>query len=201
MSLKKSFSKDLIEVGLDEAGRGCLAGPVYAAAVILDSKNEIPGLNDSKQIREKERYNLETLIKENAKFYSVAYCDNTEIDELNILKATITAMHKCLDTLNTSFDLILVDGNRFYNYEEIRHETIIKGDSIFQSIAAASILAKCARDRFMEKIHNDFDMYNWQRNKGYPTIEHREAIRKFGACSYHRKSFKLLTDSQIDIFR
>ncbi len=201
MSLKKSFSEGIIEVGLDEAGRGCLAGPVYAAAVILNTKLEIPGLDDSKKLSEKERYKLEALIKAKAGYYSVAFCDNNEIDELNILRASISAMHKSLDAIEAPFELILVDGNRFYSYKDISFETIIKGDSKYQSIAAASILAKCARDRFMEQVHNDFQMYNWKKNKGYPTIEHRDAIRKFGACSYHRKSFKLLPELQLDIFK
>ncbi|QNL22939.1 ribonuclease HII [Hyphobacterium sp. CCMP332] len=200
MSLSYSFSKNQIEVGLDEAGRGCLAGPVFAAAVILKPDIEIAGLNDSKKLSEKERYRLEEEIKDCAEYFAIEMCDNYEIDELNILKASIRAMHKCLDTLNSKVELILVDGNQFHNYCDIPFKTIIKGDSKFASIAAASILAKCARDRFMESIHNEFEVYNWKKNKGYPTIEHRKAIREFGTCSYHRKSFKLLPDSQLDIF-
>ncbi|MEQ8358781.1 MAG: ribonuclease HII [Cytophagales bacterium] len=200
MSLRYSFSKNQIEVGLDEAGRGCLAGPVYAAAVILNPDIEIEGLNDSKKLSEKERYRLEEEIKDCAEYFAIEMCDNSEIDEMNILKASIRAMHRCLDSINSKFQLILVDGNQFYNYFDIPFKTIIKGDSKFASIAAASILAKCARDRYMESIHSEFAVYNWRKNKGYPTFEHRKAIREFGSCSYHRKSFKLLPDSQLDIF-
>ncbi len=200
MSLRNSFADNQIEVGLDEAGRGCLAGPVFAAAVILKSNIEIPGLNDSKKLNEKERYRLEEEIMKRADNYAIGMCDNAEIDEINILKASIRAMHKCLDAIKSKFELILVDGNQFYNYRDIPFKTIIKGDSKFASIAAASILAKCARDRYMESIHKEFEVYNWRKNKGYPTIEHRKAIQEFGTCSYHRKSFKLLPDSQLDIF-
>lgn len=189
-----------MEAGVDEAGRGCLAGPVCAAAVILNPDREIDGLNDSKKLSETERYRLEVEIMENSLFHSVAFCSNEEIDAMNILRASITAMHRALDGLKSRPELILVDGNRFYPYQDINYELIIKGDSKFQSIAAASILAKCARDRLMEKLHSEYDVYAWDRNKGYPTIEHRDAIVKHGYCSYHRKSFKLTPDSQLKIF-
>ena len=200
MSLEPYFLKDSIEVGLDEAGRGCLAGPVYAAAVILNPKNPIEGLNDSKQLNEKRREELEKEIRNKALEYSISYCNPREIEEHNILNASIKAMHRSLDALKTNFNHILVDGNRFRPYKEIAFRTMIKGDSRFQSIAAASILAKCNRDRYMKKLSLKFPQYLWDKNKGYPTIEHRIAIAKHGATSHHRKSFKLLPENQIKLF-
>jgi ribonuclease HII len=190
----------LIEVGVDEAGRGCLAGPVCAAAVILNPSEPVNGLNDSKQLHALKREELEGEIRKKALSYAVAYCDNHEIDEFNILKASIYAMHRALDKIESNFDHILVDGNKFLDYNSIPFKTIVKGDSKYQSIAAASILAKCARDRIMVDLHEEFNYYDWKRNKGYPTINHRRAIEKYGACQYHRKSFKLLPDKQLNIF-
>tara|TARA_B100000929_G_scaffold241938_1_gene199318 strand:+ start:298 stop:894 length:597 start_codon:yes stop_codon:yes gene_type:complete len=180
--------------GTDEAGRGCLAGPVTAAAVILpkDFKNEI--LNDSKTLSLKNRELLKSQIIAEAVSYGIAHVFRKEIDEINILNATILAMHRAIEKLNIDPELIIVDGNRFKNFKEIPHECIIKGDGKYLSIAAASILAKTSRDEFMATIHNEYPFYNWKRNKGYPTKEHRTAIEKYGITKYHRKSFKLLPD-------
>lgn len=180
--------------GTDEAGRGCLAGPVTAAAVILpkDFKNTI--LNDSKTMSLKNRNTLKSYIEEEALAFGVEHIFMEEIDEINILNASILGMHKALDLLIEKPDKIIVDGNKFKNYKNIEHECIIKGDGKFLSIAAASVLAKTYRDAFMEKIHEEFPMYNWKKNKGYPTKEHRAAIEKYGVTKYHRKSFKLLPD-------
>ncbi|WP_047547960.1 ribonuclease HII [Psychroserpens sp. Hel_I_66] len=190
--LKSSFSELLLECGTDEAGRGCLAGPVTAAAVILpvEFQNEI--LNDSKLLSEKKRNFLKPIIEKEALYFSYAHILPKEIDAINILNASILAMHKSIDSLSTMPEFIIVDGNRFKPYGDILFETIIKGDSKFMSIAAASVLAKTYRDKYMERIHDEFPMYNWKKNKGYPTKEHREAIRKYGITKYHRKSFRLL---------
>jgi len=181
-----------MEAGCDEAGRGCLAGPVTAAAVILDPRRPIKGLNDSKQLSEKLREELAPEIRANALAWAVAFVDAGEIDRINILKASILAMHKALDQLTLKPEHILVDGNRFYDYPGIGHTTVIRGDGIFQSIAAASILAKTARDAYMHQIHSEFPEYLWCDNKGYPTPAHRDAIARIGSCHYHRKSFTLL---------
>ncbi len=186
------FQNDKIEAGCDEAGRGCLAGPVFAAAVILDKSLENELVTDSKKLTEKQRPEIRDLIEKNALAYSVAYVEPLKIDEINILNASIMAMHLALDGLKIRPKLIVVDGNRFKDYRNILHQCIVKGDSKYQNIAAASILAKTYRDEFMEKIGRDFPAYNWQKNKGYPTKEHRAAILKFGSCIHHRKSFKLL---------
>ena len=180
--------------GTDEAGRGCLAGPVTAAAVILPKsfKNEI--LNDSKILSLKNRNLLRNYIETNALTYGISNILMEEIDEINILNASILGMHKALDQLNTIPEMIIVDGNKFKTYKNIAHECIIKGDGKYLSIAAASVLAKTYRDAYMEKIHEEFPMYNWKKNKGYPTKEHRAAIEKYGITKYHRKSFKLLPD-------
>ena len=180
--------------GTDEAGRGCLAGPVTAAAVILPKsfKNEI--LNDSKILSLKNRNLLRKYIETNALTYGISNILMEEIDEINILNASILGMHKALDQLNTVPEMIIVDGNKFKPYKNIAHECIIKGDGKYLSIAAASVLAKTYRDAYMEKIHEEFPMYNWKKNKGYPTKEHRAAIEKYGITKYHRKSFKLLPD-------
>lgn len=191
--LKPYLLKNRIEAGCDEAGRGCLAGPVTAAAVILDPRKPIKGLNDSKQLTEKLREELAPEIRANALAWAVAFVDAAEIDRINILKASILAMHKALDQLVLKPEHILVDGNRFYAYPDIEHTTVIKGDGIFQSIAAASILAKTARDAYMQQIHSEFPDYLWSDNKGYPTIAHRNAIARIGSCHYHRKSFTLLS--------
>ena len=192
--LKLKCKVDLIECGTDEAGRGCLAGPVTAAAVILkdDFKNEI--LNDSKQLSEKNRNSLRSLIEKEALCFGVTHVMMEEIDEINILNASILGMHRSIEKLQTSPEHIAVDGNKFKPFGDIPYECVIKGDGKFLNIAAASILAKTYRDEFMAKIHEEFPMYNWKKNKGYPTREHREAIQKYGITKYHRKSFRLLPD-------
>jgi ribonuclease HII len=193
MSLLKAFlKKGRVEVGCDEAGRGCLAGPVVAAAVILPSKASHPLLNDSKQMSEKQRLEVRTWIMENALAWAVAYVGPEEIDEINILNASIAAMHRALDQLTVQPDHILVDGNRFHTYKDWEHTCVIKGDSLYRSIAAASVLAKTFRDDTMEELHQQFQYYGWKKNKGYPTKEHRAAIAAFGSCAHHRKSFALL---------
>ena len=192
--LLSNHSNFVLECGTDEAGRGCLAGPVTAAAVILpeDFKNII--LNDSKQISEKKRFNLKPIIEVQAISYAVAHVFQEDIDSINILNASILAMHKSIDQLKQKPEFIIVDGNRFKTYKNIPHETIIKGDSKYLSIAAASILAKTYRDLYMNRIHEEFPVYNWKKNKGYPTKEHRDAIRTYGITKYHRKSFRLLPE-------
>lgn len=192
--LKSFFQDELTEAGCDEAGRGCFAGPVFAAAVILPKNFFHPLLNDSKQLSEKHRNELRTVIEENAISYHVARIDHDEIDQINILKASFKAMHLCIDALNPLPELLLIDGNRFIKYKNIPHRCIIKGDASFASIAAASILAKTHRDEWMCRLHEEFPEYNWQRNKGYGTAEHRRAIEKFGLCKYHRKSFRLVCE-------
>jgi ribonuclease HII len=191
--LKLKYSQFNLECGTDEAGRGCLAGPVTAAAVILPNnfKNEI--LNDSKQLSEKKRELLKPLIESESISYGVAHVFPEEIDKINILNASILAMHKSILQLN-EVEFISVDGNKFKNINGIPFQTIIKGDGKYLNIAAASILAKTFRDAYMETIHQEFPMYNWKKNKGYPTKEHRDAIKKFGITKYHRKSFKLLPE-------
>ncbi|EGV44085.1 ribonuclease HII [Bizionia argentinensis JUB59] len=192
--LKLQYSNFKYECGTDEAGRGCLAGPVTAAAVILpaDFKNLL--LNDSKQLSEKKRNILKPIIEGTALSFGFAHVYPTEIDSINILNASILAMHHAINTLKISPDFIIVDGNKFKPFQDIPHETIIKGDAKFLSIAAASVLAKTYRDDYMEMIHEEFPMYNWKQNKGYPTKEHRAAIRKYGITKYHRTSFKLLPE-------
>ncbi|GGE96652.1 RNase HII [Chishuiella changwenlii] len=192
--MNKVLSNQEFEIGCDEAGRGCLSGPVVAAAVILGNSFENDIINDSKQLSEKKRNSLRTFIEENALFWAVGIVSPKEIDEINILNASFLAMHRAIDQLNCQKDLIIVDGNRFTAYQDIPHECIVKGDSKFMNIAAASILAKTYRDEYMEKIHEEFPMYNWKKNKGYPTKDHRAAIKEFGVTPYHRLSFKLLPD-------
>ncbi len=191
--LKPFFDKTLIEVGCDEAGRGCLAGPVVAAAVILpkDFKNKL--LNDSKKLTELQRNKLRPIIESEAINWAVGIVSPKEIDEINILNASFKAMHLAIDQLKNKPELILVDGNRFNNYKDIDHKCIVKGDSKYMSIAAASILAKTYRDEIMMKLHAKHPNYLWAKNKGYPTKEHRNAIEKQGATYYHRKSFTLLS--------
>jgi len=196
--LKSFLYRNLIEAGCDEAGRGCLAGPVVAAAVILPKKFIHPVLNDSKQLSAKQRALLKDEIINSAIAWKVAFVDNIEIDEMNILRASIKAMHIAIEGLEKVPQFLLIDGNRFYPYKDIKYKTIIKGDGIFFSIAAASVLAKTFRDEFMEKIHGEYPVYGWNKNKGYPTSFHREAIMKHGITPYHRKSFKLF-DSQLKI--
>ncbi|MFM7596295.1 MAG: ribonuclease HII [Flavobacteriales bacterium] len=183
------FSKSgyTLEAGCDEAGRGCLAGPVVAAAVIL--RHPIPGLNDSKRLNEKQRKTLAEVIKSEALAYHIAFVDEKKIDEINILNASILGMHRALDGLNVRPEFLLIDGNRFKPYQNIPFEPIIKGDSLYQSIAAASILAKTTRDQFMEEAHEKHPKYGWNINKGYPTKAHVEAIKAHGFCNLHRKTF------------
>ncbi len=188
----KSYYKGFNEAGTDEAGRGCLAGPVTAAAVLLPAQFICPTLNDSKKLSEVHRALLRPVIEKEATCYGIAHISPEFIDKYNILNASIMAMHGAMDKLGTVPAFIIVDGNRFKSYGEIPHECIIKGDGKFMSIAAASILAKTYRDAFMEKIHSEYPMYNWKQNKGYPTKEHRAAIEKYGITKYHRKSFRLL---------
>lgn len=190
--LKLRYQKKLIEAGCDEAGRGCLAGPVFAASVILPPDFEHPDLNDSKQLTENKRDELRIFIEAHALAYAVGVCTAAEIDEINILKASFLAMHRAIDQLNIRPQLLLIDGNRFTTYQDIPHHCIIKGDSKFQSIAAASILAKTYRDEYMLKIAADYPAYRWERNKGYPTKAHRDAIAKHGATEHHRMTFTLL---------
>jgi ribonuclease HII len=187
--LKNYLNKNLVEAGCDEAGRGCLAGPVVAAAVILPFKCNIKLLNDSKQVKEKDRYALREEIQEKAIAWAYARVEADEIDKINILQASIVAMHRSLDQFQLPFEHILVDGNKFKKYKSISHTCVIKGDAKFKSIAAASILAKTYRDDIMHTLHEDFPNYNWLKNKGYPTLEHRKAIRDFGICNWHRKTF------------
>ena len=192
--LASYLHKNKIEVGCDEAGRGCLAGPVVAAAVILPKNFKQPLLNDSKQLSEKKRDLLRTEIKEHAIAYAVGIVDHKEIDEINILNASILAMHRALDQIKNPFNSILVDGNRFKKYNETQHHCIIKGDGKYLSIAAASILAKTYRDDLMKKLHLEHPQYQWENNKGYPTKSHRAAIKRIGVSQYHRKSFRLLPE-------
>lgn len=194
MMLENNYSGQILEAGTDEAGRGCLSGPVVAAAVILPETFEHPFLNDSKQLTEKQRKELRPFIEENALCYGVSFIDQEEVDKINVLQASITGMHRSIAQLNPQPEFIIVDGNKFKPYQKIPHQTIVKGDAKYLSIAAASVLAKTYRDEFMEKIHQEFPMYNWKKNKGYPTKEHRQAIREFGITKYHRKSFKLLPE-------
>lgn len=184
--------QNCIEAGCDEAGRGCLAGPVFAAAVVLPTDFRNEQLNDSKQLSENQRKKLRTIIEQNAISYAVEICTPQEIDEINILWASVKAMHKALAKLSVKPQHILVDGNRFRPFESIPHTCVIKGDGKFLSIAAASVLAKTYRDEYMEKLHLDFPQYDWNKNKGYPTKAHRAAIKNHGVTEHHRKSFQLL---------
>ena len=192
--LALNFSDFLLETGTDEAGRGCLAGPVTAAAVILPENFENKILNDSKQLSEKVREKLKPIIEEQAISFAVTHLEPLVIDEINILNASIKAMQESILKLNPKPEYIIVDGNRFKPVLDIPHSCIVKGDAKFMSIAAASVLAKTYRDEYMNRIHEEFPMYNWKQNKGYPTQEHREAIRKYGVTKYHRMSFRLLPE-------
>jgi ribonuclease HII len=196
--LKSCLYYNLIEAGCDEAGRGCLAGPVVAAAVILPKNFKHPVLNDSKKLSASQRFLLKDEIISSAIAWEVAFIDNHEIDKLNILRASIKAMHNAIEKLGTEPQFLLIDGNRFYPYKNIKYKTIVKGDGLFLSIAAASVLAKTFRDEYMEKIHDEFPAYGWAENKGYPTSGHRKAILKHGITCYHRKSFHLF-DRQLII--
>jgi ribonuclease HII len=212
--LLKNYSESFFECGTDEAGRGCLAGPVTAAAIILNASFENSLLNDSKLLSEKTRTELKSIIENNALSFAVTHLSPKEIDEINILNASMKAMQECVLKLNPKPEFIIVDGNRpifsklhlknkvgkqfsttEINYlKEIPNQSVIKGDGKFLSIAAASVLAKTYRDEYMNQIHEEFPMYNWKKNKGYPTKDHREAIKKYGACKYHRMSFRLLPE-------
>ena len=187
--LKPFFKDGIREAGCDEAGRGCLAGPVYAAAVILPKKYRNRELNDSKQLTARQREQLRAEIISAATAWSIASCSHSEIDSMNILRASITAMHRAIAGLKVAPLLLLIDGNRFYTYGDIPHHTIVKGDATYLSIAAASVLAKTERDRRMEELDALYPCYGWRHNKGYPTAEHFEAVEAFGACCEHRRSF------------
>ena len=188
--MKSFFKKGLLEAGVDEAGRGCLAGPVFAAAVILPQGFKNPGIDDSKKLNKKERDRLRAIIEKKALHWAVSSCTPAEIDYYNILWASVKAMHYALDKINTIPELILVDGNKFRPYHDVKHRCIVDGDALYLSIAAASILAKTYRDEYMEKLHEEFPHYNWVSNKGYPTPEHKAALRMYGECTHHRKSFQ-----------
>lgn len=194
------FKENTLEAGCDEAGRGCLAGPVVAAAVILPTDFYHPDLNDSKQLSEKKRQILRPIIEKEALSFAIGMVDNHEIDEINILNASFLAMHRAIDQLSNAPELLLIDGNRFKKYHEIQHECIIKGDGKYLSIAAASVLAKTYRDDLMEEYALQFPAYNWQKNKGYPTKEHRNAILTHGATDLHRQTFTLLSPEQLRLF-
>ena len=185
------FQQDYIEAGCDEAGRGCLAGPVFAAAVILPRSFSHPMLNDSKKIKEKDRFELRDLIQRESLAYSVASVDHTEIDKINILNASIFAMHLALRQLQIRPGFIIIDGNRFKSFEDIEHQCIVKGDSKYFSIAAASILAKTYRDEYMLRLAADYPQYDWINNKGYPTVKHRNAVISYGLTPFHRKTFQI----------
>lgn len=197
LQLLPNYSGHRLECGCDEAGRGCLAGPVVAAAVILPLDFSCPGLNDSKQLTELQRDELRIIIEQEAIAWAVALVDEKEIDEINILNASILAMHRAVDKLTVTPEYIIVDGNKFKNYGNIPHQTIVKGDSKYLSIAAASVLAKTHRDELMMKLHGEFPQYGWDRNKAYPTIKHRQAIKQYGVSPYHRLSYKLLNNTDL----
>lgn len=199
MPLDLFYQTTLLEAGCDEAGRGCYAGPVFAAAVILPKNFFHPLLNDSKQVKETQRNELRIFIEQNAISYAVAQIDNNEIDSINILKASFKAMHLAIEKLKPQPKLLLIDGNRFIAYKKTPHHCIVKGDGKYASIAAASILAKTYRDDFMQQLHHKFPHYGWNLNKGYGTLTHRKAIEKFGICKYHRSSFNIVP-KQIDLF-
>lgn len=197
--LESCYYKGKVEAGCDEAGRGCLAGSVYAAAVILpeDYQNEL--LNDSKQLTEKKRYQLREIIERDAVAWAVGVVTPEEIDKMNILNASILAMHRALDQLKVRPEAVIVDGNRFKKYKDLPHTTIVKGDGKYLSIAAASILAKTYRDDYMNRLAEEYPQYDWLSNKGYPTKKHREAVRQYGITPYHRKTFNMLGDGQLSL--
>ncbi len=197
--LKSFYQEEKTEAGCDEAGRGCYAGPVFAAAVILPKDFFHPMLNDSKQVKEEQRYELRMIIEKEAISFGVASVDHEEIDTINILRASFKAMHLAIEKLDQKPGFLLIDGNRFTKYKRTPHACIIKGDGIYASIAAASILAKTYRDDYMKQLHQQFPQYNWASNKGYGTIAHRRAIEQHGLCQYHRKSFNINT-TQPELF-
>ncbi len=192
--LRKYHTKGLIEAGCDEAGRGCLAGPVFAAAVILPKNFKLDLLDDSKKMSEKIRYLARPVIEANAVAWSVAMVDNREIDDINILNASIEAMHIAIRQLTVKPQLLLIDGNRFKPYQDLPHQCIVRGDATYASIAASSVLAKTYRDDYMRKIHEKYHQYAWDKNKGYPTKQHREAILRYGISPHHRRTFRLLDE-------
>lgn len=191
MNLKPFFTENLIEAGCDEAGRGCIAGPVVAAAVILPRGMDFPEFDDSKKLTEKQREKLRVKVLENAAAYGVGIVSAEEIDEINILNASFLAMHRAIDQLKIRPELLLIDGNRFNKYHDIKHQCIVGGDAKYQSIAAASILAKTTRDHIMEELDTQYPAYNWKQNKGYPTIEHKNAVAEHGMSPFHRKTFNM----------
>lgn len=191
MNLKPFFTENLIEAGCDEAGRGCIAGPVVAAAVILPRGMDFPEFDDSKQLTEKQREKLRIKVLENAEAYGIGIVSAEEIDEINILNASFLAMHRAIDQLKIRPELLLIDGNRFNKYHDIKHQCIVGGDAKYQSIAAASILAKTTRDHIMQDLDTQYPAYNWKQNKGYPTIEHKNAVAEHGMSPYHRKTFNM----------
>ena len=196
--LQQKYS-DKIEVGCDEAGRGCLAGPVVAAAVLLPHNFKNKKLNDSKQMSKKKREEMEIIIKKEAISFGIGIVSPQEIDEINILNASFLAMHRATKKIKGKFELLLIDGNRFNKYKNVNHKCIVKGDTKYMSIAAASVLAKTARDKIMKDLSQEFPKYDWENNKGYPTKKHRVAIKELGANIHHRKSFRLLAN-QLDLF-
>ena len=191
MNLKPFFTENLIEAGCDEAGRGCIAGPVVAAAVILPRDMDFPEFDDSKKLSEKQREKLRIKVLENAATYGVGIVSAEEIDEINILNASFLAMHRAIDQLKIRPELLLIDGNRFNKYHDIKHQCIVGGDAKYQAIAAASILAKTTRDHIMQDLDLQYPVYNWKQNKGYPTIEHKNAVAEHGMSPYHRKTFNM----------
>ena len=197
--LESCYYKGKVEAGCDEAGRGCLAGSVFAAAVILPEGYQNELLNDSKQLTEKKRYQLREMIERDAVAWAVGIVTPEEIDQINILNASILAMHRALDELKVRPEAVIVDGNRFKKYKDLPHTTIVKGDGKYLSIAAASILAKTYRDDYMNQLAEEYPPYDWKSNKGYPTKKHRDAIRQFGITPYHRKTFNMLGDGQLSL--
>ena len=198
--LKSHYMDNVVEAGCDEAGRGCLAGSVYAAAVVFPENYENAAINDSKQLSDHRRKELRRIIERDALAWAVGIVTPEEIDHINILNASILAMHRALDALSLRPQHIIVDGNRFRRYHDIPHQTVVKGDGKFLSIAAASILAKTYRDDYMDKLHEEYPVYDWLSNKGYPTRRHREALRQYGITPYHRRSFSLIPPIQLDLF-
>jgi len=197
--LLNCYQEEFLEAGCDEAGRGCLAGPVFAAAVILPKGFALEGLNDSKQLSHEQRDLLRPIIEKEALAWAVASCDHEEIDRINILNASFLAMHRAIEKLHTPPQYLVIDGNRFKAYPQIPHSCIIKGDGKYLNIAAASILAKTHRDEYMSNLHMDYPHYNWQQNKGYPTIAHRKAVIEIGLSPFHRKTFNV-SDPQLELF-
>jgi ribonuclease HII len=197
--LLSCHTPDLLEAGCDEAGRGCLAGPVFAAAVVLPKNYQNEILNDSKQLNKNQRNTLRQIIENDALAWAVASVSHEEIDKINILNASVLAMHRAIEKLSIKPEFLLIDGNRFKSYQKIPHQTVVKGDGKYLSIAAASVLAKTYRDEYMSKIHNEFPNYGWLTNQGYPTQKHYESIEKYGITPHHRKTFKLIKNAQLQL--